>query len=248
MLLADRVDVREGRPRQRELLRILQWEHRQGIGNCSVRAVGELLVLLLERCGEVAGRERRRVAQEGLRLLARCRRLRISGLGAEEERVRAGGRPADRERLSQRLIGLLALLGPEPELEQRVEHAAEVDRHSRHVVEPELAQAKMGQLVLLAALDESKFLLETHAYLLVLDHTLLDGTLMPRAALRARMTPGRRAIHTGAGRAGGGDTVTPAPRWRWRPAARRPLRAAARVSATPAGPAAPRSPRSRQGA
>jgi hypothetical protein len=100
----------------------------------------------------------------------------------KEERVRAGGRPADRVRLGECLVGLLALLGPEPELEQRVEHAAEVDGHGGHVAEPELAQAQMGQLVLLGALDEGEFLLETHGHLLA----VLDDTFEPRETLGAR--------------------------------------------------------------
>ena len=76
--------------------------------------------------------------------------------------MRAISPSGDRERPGQALVGLLALLCPEAELDQGVREGGEVDRHGRDVLQPELAQVQLGQLEVLAALDDGQIPEERH--------------------------------------------------------------------------------------
>ena len=88
--------------------------------------------------------------------------VRVARLWAEEKGMGAISPSGDRERPRQALVGLLALLSPEAELDQGVWEGGEVDRHSRDVLQPELAQLQLGQFEVLAALDDGQIPEERH--------------------------------------------------------------------------------------
>jgi hypothetical protein len=54
------------------------------------------------------------------------------------------------------------LLFPDAQLDQGVRESGEVDRHRRDVLQPELAQVQLGQLEVLAALDDGQIPEERH--------------------------------------------------------------------------------------
>src|SRR6187200_2305202 len=90
--------------------------------------------------GQRARRDRVRIAAQERPQALPCRRLLRAGrLVAEEEGVRAGRRPPDRERLGEPLIGQLALLLAGAELDEGVQDAGDVDGHRGHVLDSELA-------------------------------------------------------------------------------------------------------------
>lgn len=145
------------------MLGIVERQRCELIAGAAVRAVGQRLVLFFESSGERAERDLRRIAaQEGLQGRACRGAVRAGRLSAEQKGMRAIIPSGDRERPGQALVGLLALLFPEAELDQGVREGGEVDRHRRDVLQPELAQLQLGQVEVLATLDDGQIPEERH--------------------------------------------------------------------------------------